>query len=207
MATLGRIVIRVNTAGLKEGELKINALGTAIDNALRKAKKVHMPEKLPARAVRMMRNATRALALNIAMNMSLNTPIGDDERIAAGASGDPAHKRYFRLYKERQTKFSIEAKAGYHQGAYKYSNTPVPTFEPEIKTRDQMLKDVKKDFIQDFKIGDTFYIGAQGPAYAAMQGKGIIGDSNIAKDTLREVMLVYKSVMQAAIQQTRISHR
>lgn len=80
---------------------------------------------------------------------------------------------YINHYKKRAKSrseggFGIEPIEGYHQGAWQYTEGELQ-FNPAIYDQATMLGAVDYKAEANYKIGDTFYIGATGPAYDMLQ--------------------------------------
>lgn len=197
--SLSRIGIRINTSDFLDAEIKLTGLGNALDRLARRSKNVKMPEFKP-RAVRKLKNMVYALAENVILNMNINTKVGDINRLLAGfktVSSDPSNG-YARLYVLRQDAYGLPVDVGYHAGAYTYSHSAVPAFVPEIRDQVDMLADFRREFYSKYKLGDTFYIAAQGPAYRYME-MGLVGQAEgVIKPTIDSVMQTYKFDMAAA---------
>lgn len=200
MATgLSRVGIKVDTSQIGQAEIKINGLGNALDKLARRAKKVE-PPKFRKNAVRKLKNTVYALGESILLNMSWNTQVGDIDKLVAGyAKGATGVQRLYRqLYETRQDRYGLPVDVGYHAGSYQYSKARIPQFISEIRERDEMLADFKSDFMREFKLGDVFYITAQGPAFKLMEA-GVIGQAEgIIKPTIQSVMRTYAFDMQQA---------
>ena len=196
---LSRVGIRVNTAEMLEADIKLTGLGNALDALARRSKNVKLPP-FRANAVRKLKNMVYALSENIILNMNVNTRVGDIERLMAGYSEGASREAtaYRRLYEMRQDMYGLPVDVGYHAGAFQYSMSPAPAFVPEIRDQMEMLAEFWRDFYSSYKLGDVFYIAAQGPAYRYME-MGKIGDvQGIIKPTIDSVMSTYKFDMAAA---------
>lgn len=196
---LSRIGIRINTADFLEAEIKLTGLGNVLDKLARRSKTVKMPEFKP-RAVRKLKNMVYALAENVILNMNINTKVGDIDRLLAGYAEGASREAtaYRRLYEMRQDVYGLPVDVGYHAGSFVYSHSPAPAFVPEIRDQVDMLADFRREFYASYKLGDTFYIAAQGPAFRYME-MGKIGQAQgIIKPTIDSVMRTYKFDMAAA---------
>ena len=196
---LSRVGIRVNTAEMLEADIKLTGLGNALDALARRTKKVQLP-KFRANAVRKLKNMVYALAEDIILSMNINTKVGDIDRLLAGYAENPTREAsaYRRLYEMRQDRYGLPVDVGYHAGSFFYSMTPSPPLVPVIRDQVDMLADFRRDFYKSYKLGDTFYIAATGPAFRYME-MGKIGDpSGIIKPTIASVMKTYAFDMAAA---------
>jgi hypothetical protein len=194
--SLSRIAFQVNTEDYKEASFRINALGNAIDNLSRKKKNPKV-DQFKSYATRKLKNVVLELALSIARNAYTLTPIGDDAKIERGAKGvSGKDAMYYWLYEYRNEDLGLPMQAGYHAGAWRYSESRTPEFKPEIRDMEKMLSDLKADFKANFTLGETFFIGAAGPAYKLFE-TGVIGQP-ITKPTIDLVMMTYKIDLQQA---------
>lgn len=80
---------------------------------------------------------------------------------------------YINKYKQRalppsQGGYGIEAIEGYHRGAWQYTEGELQ-FNPVIYDKATMLDTVDLKAEVNYKIGDTFTVGAIGPAYEMLQ--------------------------------------
>lgn len=81
---------------------------------------------------------------------------------------------YVNHYKKRalppsQGGYGIKATEGFHKGAWTYTEGTL-TFNPVIYDKATMLGQVDYQVEVNYKIGDSFTIGASGPAYEMLQG-------------------------------------
>lgn len=189
--SLFRISFKIDTSELLDGEIKINALGNALDKLARKSKRVD-DFTFRKNATKKLKNMVIALAKNVATNAYENTPVGDESRLEYD-------NNYLKLYRQRATKFGIDIAVGYHRGAYSYSDSKIPEFHGQILSYDEMISNIVYDVKSNYKIGDTFYIGAKGPAYGFFE-KGFIASApdGVAKPTIESIMQTYAFDLQAA---------
>ena len=103
-----------------------------------------------------MKNMVVGFAYELTSIASDNTPYGDTER-------------YLNLYKLRQKVTGIEPEAGFHMGAWKYSESRSIAFDSNIYTPEEAAGYAKQDSRTAYKLGDKFYIGAKGPAFALLE--------------------------------------
>lgn len=153
--------------------------------------KEEVEQKLKGMVARFAYAATEAL--------SDNTPIGDDAAIEAGRiRGTSGQRKYYQLYANREQNYGIDAKAGFHKGAYVYSADSNFTFNPEIVNPSDAASAVELAVLSQFNIGDTFYIGASGPGYEALDsGSSLQAPDGIASPSEEAIFNIYKSDMQA----------
>ena len=76
---------------------------------------------------------------------------------------------YINHYKKRKELHNIDPIEGYHKGAWQYSEGQL-TFDESITPVGTMINEVGYQAQANYKIGDTFVIGAKGPAYEMLQG-------------------------------------
>lgn len=196
---LSRIGIRIDSSELYDADVAIQGLGNAIEKISRKRRSIELP-KFRKNATRKLHNVMLALATNIAYNFSINTPVGDTERIYQGLepNANNTDRNYARLYANRLADYGISMQSGYHAGAYVYSEKSVPDFNPRINSIEEMLAQVKADFNNNYVLGDVFYIAAKGPAYKFMS-QGDIGDGEgVLQPTISSIMSTYAMDLQAA---------
>jgi len=204
---LSRVGVRIDTSEWKKADIALTGLGNALKRLARGKKEVEMPN-FRKNATRKAKAMIYALAENVLLNLSMNTKIGDIDKLMAGAAEgakkeNPTAFQYFEMYKHRQTKYGLPMNVGYHAGAYTYSESRIPKFKNQITERDQMVANFKKDFMANFTLGDTFYVTALGPAYKYMN-MGIIGQpEGIITPTLSSVMATYKFDMAVAYKNAR----
>jgi len=124
---------------------------------------------------------TVKFAEEVAASAARNTPIGDAQQYPA-------------LYRLRQDKFGIPAIEGFHRGAWVYSKSAIPGFSPSINTITEMQNDVFAEADATYKLGDTFYITANGPAYVQLeQGLSDQAPDGIMKPTLEVIKTAVES--------------
>jgi len=197
---LSRISFRIDTSQMREADLKLAALGNAISKVQRKVVKLEMPP-FRKNAVRKLKGMAFALAMNVADAASDNTPVGDDDKIAAGLNPGASRNAasYARLYANRLASYGINMQAGFHAGAWRYSETKVPTFSPDVNSYETMISMLRASFMANFQLGDTFYIAAKGPAYKFLES-GVIPSApdGIVKPTMQQVLATYRSDLLAA---------
>lgn len=139
-------------------------------------------------------------ALHLAQTASNNTPIGDAEEIAdwyASGMKKSTASKYVQYYIQRKKDFGIGIQVGYHRGAWEYSESGQFTFDREIKFMENKLTEIVSDFSANYKLGDTFYIGATGPGYSALEkGSSKQAPLGIIKPTVDEVVQAYSANLQ-----------
>jgi hypothetical protein len=123
-------------------------------------------EEYSAEVERKLKNMVAGFAREVALAASENTPVGTAEDIIReGAYQD----YYLDRQKAPPAGYGIEAKEGYHSGAWQYSEGDLK-FSPMIFTAEQMADDVENEAAATYKLGDSFAIGAIGPGYEFLEG-------------------------------------
>lgn len=134
-------------------------------------------------------------ARSIASIASDNTPIADKDQVKYD-------QRYINWYAFRKETYGIEAKEGFHRGAWVYSESPSLEFKSKINTPSEMLQDVQGDLRTSYVLGETFYIAAKGPAYGILNsGANRQEPDGIVAPTVQEVIEIYKLNIQTFFQQ------
>lgn len=129
-------------------------------------------------------------AFETAQAISRNTPIGSASSLEAGelANGKGPFAAYLELYVKRNERWNIPVEVGYHRGALQYSESGDFPFTPDINSDYDASNSIYDDASSQYKIGDTFYIGAQGPAYDFLEdGKSEQAPQGITIPALAEV--------------------
>lgn len=126
-------------------------------------------------------NMVVRFAEEVAIEASRNTPVGSPDD-------------YPKLYKLRRDKYGIPIESGFHAGGWTYSETSNIPFSPKINSASEMKNDVFGEVSNQYKIGETFYIGASGPAYVKLdQGLSDQSPEGIMKPTLETIKVVIES--------------
>ena len=151
---------------------------------------------------------TERFAVHLTETASNNTPVGNKEilykffmryrsRTTIPISFTKAERKYISYYVSRERQYELPVKEGYHRGAYRYSETPSFAFSPVITDPERASKIVSSEFVANFKLGDTFYVGASGPAYAVLDsGLNPQAPNGIIKPTIEEIVQAYNSNLQ-----------
>ena len=111
---------------------------------------------------RKLQNAVEMFAVDIAKAASQKTPIGDESSLVEGT-------KYYGYYDTRAKNLNIPIEVGYHKGAWQYSESGMLDFTPAVTEVSTMLDDVLNIAQMEYKLGDTFTVGAIGPGYAALE--------------------------------------
>ena len=139
---------------------------------------------------RKLENMVVRFATDIAAAASENTPIGDDASIAVSGS-------YRDYYLQRQQDYNLALEAGFHKGNWQYSESNNFSFRPIIYSYEEMKNNVYGEADLAYSIGDTFYIGASGPAYIQLeQGLSSQAPNGIKSPTLAQIETAYRSDLQ-----------
>lgn len=124
---------------------------------------------------------TVRFAEEVAASAAKNTPVGDAQQYPA-------------LYRLRQDKYGIPAIEGFHRGAWVYNKSAIPSFSPNINTILEMQNDVFAEADASYRLGDTFYITANGPAYVQLeQGLSDQAPDGILTPTLETIKTAVES--------------
>jgi hypothetical protein len=113
-------------------------------------------------------------AREIAETASSKTTIGDETKL-------------YDLYAARELARGIDAKAGFHKGAWVYTEGGL-TFDPKIYSTGMMANEVEYQAQANYKIGDSFSIGAEGTAYEMLQER-----DDIEGETLSAIQTAHKA--------------
>jgi hypothetical protein len=116
-------------------------------------------------------------AQDVATAASIETAIGDESRL-------------HNMYLERQRARGIDPHPGFHKGAWVYTEGSL-TFDPTIHSRQDMLSNVQSAANAEYKIGDSFIVGAEGTAYAFLERR-----DGIVHDAMKAVQEVYQSNLE-----------
>lgn len=201
---LSTIGIKVDTSDLVNADGKLqnleNALGRLATAGSNKAlgsgrSSGKLKFKFRANATRKMKNVVLAIAEEIGRHLNSYTIMGDAGKLKQGSA--TYSFQYAKLYQKREHRYGIEQEVGFHKGAYVYTESIRGlSNQTEVRDLNEMMSDIKSDFRVNYTLGDTFYIGASGPAYKYFE-KGVIGQP-VLQPTLRSVMLIYRAVAEAA---------
>lgn len=141
--------------------------------------------------------ATRAIQEKI--------PIGDQASIDAGeiAASGP-QKAYYDLYSKRNDNFGIDTEVGFHRGALAYSESGSFQFSPNINEEYTAAEEVQNSLDAQYAIGDRFFIGAEGPAYDALEaGSSAQAPDGISKPADQAIADIYRLDMKTYYDATR----
>lgn len=190
--------------GIKVDSIEILQAQNSIDNLIAEIEKIAKRKSQPLRdfrstTARKLKNLVFSLSVNISDNFYTNTRIGDSERIKRGleAGASKSDRRYARMYEVRRDRYGLDMEAGYHAGAYSYSESQIASLRPEIKEYNKMVSDLTTSFKNQYSLGDEFYIGAEGPAYQFMEDSSQI-NAPILQPTVESIMATYAHDLLAA---------
>lgn len=150
---------------------------------------------------RKLKGMVAQFAYEASLAISDHIPIGDALSLAMGLeSKDPKDPTaaYANYYKNRKRKYSIDTEVGFHKGALRYSEDgDFSTLITEIKDTTEMANDVFHAAISSYNIGDTFYIGAKGPGYTALEsGSSEQAPSGFIQPSEQAIIQLYSSDMK-----------
>lgn len=152
--------------------MKVTANTEAVAVSLRKA------QKLVQRRLKYM---VREFAAEVANKASENTPVSTPESIEKNLS----------LYELRYDEHKIEIAPGFHAGSWQYAEGSL-VFNPSIFSQDEVRDMTRQDARANYKLGDTFMIGAIGPAiYELNHGLSPLAPDGIMKPTLNAIMSAF----------------
>ena len=122
----------------------------------------------------------------VTLAASQNTPVGDQEAI------DEQRPGYYDFYVYRNETRGIEINPGFHAGAWKYSDDASIDFDPTIYPEEQATEAVKSDIRSRYRLGQTYYIGASGPAFPMLEaGVSLQAPDGIIKPTMAQIESLY----------------
>lgn len=99
-----------------------------------------------------------------------STPLGSQHSIDIGrGASSGAEKKYYDLYAKRAKDTGIAIEAGYHQGAWDYSNTPNFTFRTDIRSIEAASQHAGDSVGFGHQLGEDMYIGAKGPGFSQLE--------------------------------------
>lgn len=124
-------------------------------------------EQIEKEVERKLKAMVSGFAGEVALKASENTPVASPEII----------QRYEASYRQRKDQYGVEMAPGYHAGAWKYIEGTLVFNDPNIYGRSQVETNAESTAKIQYKLGDTFRIGAIGFAYQALEG----GSSTQAK--------------------------
>lgn len=97
-------------------------------------------------------------------------------------------ERYMHLYKARaEAHRGMPMEAGFHKGAWTYTEGAL-TFNPTLYSPSDVVDKVEYLAQSQYKIGDTFTIGAVGTAYEMLQER-----DDIEGETISAVMTAHRA--------------
>lgn len=145
-------------------------------------------------------NMVERFAVELAQTASNNTPIGDQDVLDEYFSGQsllPQQYRYVRYYLNRVQNYGIEAQAGFHRGAFTFNDSGNFSFDRNIHSQPEMLTNVKSGFRSNYKLGERFYIGGEGPGYVMLErGSSAQAPNGIVNPTVDDIVSAYSSNLQ-----------
>lgn len=138
------------------------------------------------------------------------TPIGDQASIEAGAFAvNGPQKAYYDLYVDRDNKYNIggggdSPEVGFHRGALGYSESGNFQFEPVVVEEYTAAENLQMTVDNQYKIGDKFFIGAEGPGYDALEkGGSTQAPDGIRNPAMQAMTDIYRLDMKTYYDATR----
>jgi hypothetical protein len=116
----------------------------------------------------------------------LTQAASDSTRIGDVSNAESAAK-YVKSYKRREKKYGIKPIEGFHKGAWVYSEGVID-FDETIYPVGIAVGEVISDARTKYKLGDSFTIGAKGPAYEMLQK-----EDDIEGEALKIIMNAHKA--------------
>lgn len=104
------------------------------------------------------------VAYEFVLVLGNNTPVGDQEAI------DRKYGKYYEFYKTRKSDLGIAMDVGYHAGSWQFSSDGNLEFSTAISEPEGAANDALYEAQVNYKLGDTFYIGANTPGMEALEG-------------------------------------
>lgn len=118
-----------------------------------------------------------AFAGELAGEASASTKQGDAATLAIGqadieAGADSGAAAYASMYNTRADTYGIEARIGFHAGAWIYQENPNSNTLTTTKINElpDVIQETREAAASAYTLGETFYIAATGPAF----GKAIV---------------------------------
>ena len=140
-------------------------------------------EQIEKEVERKLKAMVSGFAGEVALKASENTPVASPEII----------QRYEASYRQRERQYGVEMAPGYHAGAWKYVEGSI-TFDPNIYVEQQVEADALKDARSQYKLGDTFKIGAIGFAYQELEkGSSMQAPDGIIAPTRQAVIAAFST--------------
>lgn len=126
----------------------------------------------------------------VTLALGENTPVGDFE--ALDIDGQYFNANYYAMYSAREDRTGLPIEVGYHSGAWQFSKSPNITGVPVIYEIEQAAQYARADAKSQYKLGDTFYIGASGPGYEDLErGSSPKAPDGIIRPTLDQIASIY----------------
>lgn len=151
-------------------------------------------EKYLAETTRKLENMVRGFAYEVTLAASDNTPVGDYESLFT-------NHRYAAYYHKRADEYGIPVDVGFHAGAWSANTDGNFDFTSVIYDRNDVGRFAKQG-LAAYKLGETVYIGAEGPAFEALEaGSSQQSLDGIVAPTLRQIEASYKVDLQRYFKQ------
>lgn len=124
-------------------------------------------------------------ASNAAELASSNTPVVNQENIMPEG-------RMRKLYEARLDEYGIAIEQGFHAGSWKYREDIGLILDPNIYAEEEVVGRVYQSARAQYKLGDTFYIQAVGPAIEKLNlGSSPQAPMGIMQPTLEGIMSTF----------------
>jgi len=126
------------------------------------------------------------VAYDFVVALGDNTPVGSEEALAN-------NKRYRDFYVGRQKQYGIPMEVGYHAGSWQFSPDGNLQFSTMIADVSESANHAFNEAQASYKLGQTFYIGANTPAMVILEGRQArLGEGGIVKPAVDKVMDLYR---------------
>ena len=137
-------------------------------------------------AVKRMENMVAHVAYEFVLALGNETPVGDID-------GLENNRKYRKFYTDRYKQYGIPVEVGYHQGSWQFSTNGNLQFSTMIAELQGSADDAYNEAQASYKLGQTFYIGANTPAMVILEDRqSQMGGDGIVKPAIDKVMALYR---------------
>lgn len=136
---------------------------------------------------------------NVVMLASERTRIGSQSSLDQGAEDatngiSSPERSYFSMYQNREFTYGIDVKTGFHKGAWKVSNQSSFDFDPQHYSPSYSADAASASIEYNYSNGDTFWIGASGPAFLMLNDASNPGNHtgySLGEITVQDIEAIY----------------
>lgn len=121
-------------------------------------------EKYILETTRKLENMVKGWAYEFTLLNAENTPVGDYTSLFT-------NRKYGDYYRARELEYGIPFDVGYHQGAWSADVNDDIEFSTAINSLSQVGTFAKQG-VANYKLGDTVYVGAEGPGFDSLENGG-----------------------------------